>query len=534
MDAGRGTEAGAPPGAGRRWPTPSSKVRWKVPWTFGSGPDVATLFGMLFALVSLVAWLSLGVQVQRLIGSHGLLPLADLVEAAREAGLARFTRLPTIFLWTQSDRALGTGVAVGVALSLAALLGFRRRLCFALSTVLYLSYAVASRVFLGFQWDNLLLECGLLVVFLPGTRPAPIAHLLFRLLLFKLYFESGLAKWQSPLGDWQDGSAMTHYYETAPLPTALAFYAHNLPVWWHHLESRTTLVLELVVPFAFFGPRRARLAAAASLTAFQVVNAATANYGFFCYLAAALHVFLLDDGDLAPVRRFLLPRGRPVDASAPANVATEGDGARGLDRAAAGAGVAAYVALSLVQAAFVFGGGGEPGAVLTALAPLVERAETLRVVNTYHLFASITRERIEPEFQTLAGADESDDAAWTPHELRHKPGALTRAPDFVAPHQPRLDFQLWFHGLAFRRGQPPYVRVLLERMCEDVDAVRPFFLDSPDAPGSRDALPPHPRAARVVYWQYHFTTPAEKRATGAWWRRERLAATAPVWCASVP
>ena len=68
-----------------------------------------------------------------------------------------------------------------------------------------------------------------------------------------------MAKWQSPIGDWHDGSAMTYYYETAPLPTWLALYAHHLPAWWHHLESRLTLVLELVVPFAIFGPRRARL-----------------------------------------------------------------------------------------------------------------------------------------------------------------------------------------------------------------------------------------------------------------------------------
>ena len=87
------------------------------------------------------------------------------------------------------------------------------------------------------------------------TRPAPLVHFLFRLVLFKLYFESGVAKWQSDLGDWQDGSAMTYYYETAPLPTWLAFTAHHLPVWWHHLESRATLALELAVPFLIFGPR---------------------------------------------------------------------------------------------------------------------------------------------------------------------------------------------------------------------------------------------------------------------------------------
>ena len=243
-------------------------------------------------------------------------------------------------------------------------------------------------------------------------------------------------------------------------------------------------------------------------------------------------MFLLDDGDLARVRRLLLPRPTPEAAAAspagpyPGEAREPNAAVRGVDRAAARVGVAVYLALSLASAAFVFGDG-EPGPLLASLTPVVERAETLRLVNTYHLFASITRERIEPEFQTLApGADEDEDTAWTAHDLRHKPGAATRAPDFVAPHQPRLDFQLWFHGLAFRRGEPPYVRMLLERMCEDSDAVRSFFRDS-----SRDPLPPHPRAVRVVYWQYHFTTPAEKHATGAWWRRERLAAMAPVQCA---
>jgi lipase maturation factor 1 len=499
-------------------------------WTPGSGADVAALYGTALAAISLVAWISLGVQVRQLVGGRGLLPVATFVAAAREAGVAHWARLPTIFLWTQSDRALVGGAVAGVALSLMALVGFKRRLCFALSTALYLSYALACRVFLSFQWDNLLLECGLLAAFLPATRRAPVVHFLFRVLLFKLYFESGLAKWQSPLGDWQDGSAMTHYYETAPLPTALAFFAHNLPMWWHHLESRVTLALELVVPFAIFGPRRARLGAAVAFTIFQLINVATANYGFFCYLAFALHAFLLDERDVARVRRFVLPSAKHVNTAAPprapatSNELTAED-VGALARLAAALGVAVYLALSLAEALFTFGGD-EPGAVLTATAPLVERVEELRLVNTYHLFASITRERIEPELQTLAGIG---DATWVAHDLRYKPGALDRAPRFVAPHQPRLDFQLWFHGLAYERGQPPYVRMLLQRMCEDADAVRPFFEDS-----SRDALPDHPRAVRVAYWQYHFTTPAERRATGAWWRRELLGTTEPLPCPPSP
>ena len=90
---------------------------------------------------------------------------------------------------------------------------------------------------------------------------------------------------QSPIHDWVDGSAMRFYYETAPIPTALAWYAHHLPAWWHHIESNATLVWEMGVPVLIFAPRRGRIVAAIVFTGFQLINIATANYGFFSYLA---------------------------------------------------------------------------------------------------------------------------------------------------------------------------------------------------------------------------------------------------------
>ncbi len=147
------------------------------------------------------------------------MPLADFIDAIRARGDVSFVDFPTVFWWVHGDAALVGGTVVGALLAIAALAGVRPRLCFALSTALYLSYATACRTFLSFQWDNLLLECGLLASFLPPGRASPLVHFLFRLVLFKLYFESGIAKWQSPIRDWHDGSAMTFYYETAPLPT---------------------------------------------------------------------------------------------------------------------------------------------------------------------------------------------------------------------------------------------------------------------------------------------------------------------------
>ena len=510
-------------------------LRWP-PWsfgTFGSGASVGALASRLLALIALAAWVSLGSQVRVLLGSRGLLPVAAFMDAVRADGRVSPFDLPTLLWHFHSDGVLVGGTVIGAALALVALCGWRPRLCFALSTALYLSYATVGRDFLSFQWDNLLLECGLFAAFLPTDRPAPVVHFLFRLVLFKLYFESGVAKWQSDLGDWQDGSAMTYYYETAPLPTWLAFTAHHLPVWWHHFESRATLVLELVVPFLIFGPRRARLLAAFVFSFFQICNAATANYGFFCYLAAALNVFLLDDVDVESagaraakylpsairrgVERLLSIRTRPAPASAeetpPSTAVTTWIGR---------AGAALFVLVSLTDALYAFT---EPGRLLSVAAPVFELNRRFRLVNSYHLFAAITRERIEPELQTLAeGASvdsADDDGRWTPHDLWHKPGDPRRAPDFVAPHQPRVDFQLWFYGLSFRRREPAYVSTLVERMCEDPAAVQPLF---------REPLPPRPAAVRIVYWRYVFASRAERRATGAWWSRARVAMSRAIAC----
>ena len=412
-----------------------------------------------------------------LIGARGLLPIGDFIDALRARGGVSFFDFPTLFWWSHGDGALVAGTVVGAALAIAALAGVRPRLCFALSTVLYLSYATACRTFLSFQWDNLLLECGLLAGFLPrrprgAARALPVPLRAVQALLRVRRSPSGSRRSH----DWHDGSAMTFYYETAPLPTWLGWYAHNLPAAWHHFESRATLVLELVVPFAIFGPRRAAAGGGRRCSpASRSLNIATANYGFFCYLALALHVFLLDDARRR-ARRARAGAARALPARAAAA------GARAPPRPRRGAAAPARPSTKAARA----GVGGvhrrrrscrgcssftEASGSLSRLEPVLELDQSLRLVNTYHLFAAITRERIEPELQTSADGGET----WTAHDLRHKAGDPARAPDFVAPHQPRVDFQLWFYGLAFQRREPAYVAMLVERMCDDPAAVGPLF-----------------------------------------------------------
>src|SRR6185369_14373431 len=142
------------------------------------------------------------------------------------------------------------------------------------------------------------------------------------------------------------------------------------------------------------------------------------------------------------------------------------------------------------------------------IAPLQQLYMPWRLINTYHLFGHITRDRIEPEFQIQTGGD------WLPVDLWHKPGDVARPPDFVAPHQPRVDFQLWFYGLSYEHGMPAYVGALLDRLCRDPAAVQTLF---------RDTLPADRSAVRIAFWRYKFTPSGET----AWWTRELLATTRP-------
>jgi len=506
-DGGRGA-----PGIGARLGRLAPRLRGLA--AGGSGPAVARAFHGALALVYLGAFVSLGVQIHVLIGSRGILPLVALLEQLQERPELGWLDFPTLLWLAPGDTAIGVGIGAGVVLSLAALAGLWPRACFALLVPLYLSYAVACRDLLGFQWDGLLLECGLLAVFLPRERPASWIHFLLRVLLFKLYFESGIAKWQSPLGDWHDGSAMVSYYETAPIPTALAWYAHHLPEWWHHLESRATLVLELLVPLLIFGPRRARLVALVSFSGFQLLNMATANYGFFCWNALALHLFLLDDRDLRWARLGWLSAGFARRGAAPEGWAAPGGWMVGR-RVGAGVFVAFFLVASGVEAGRSFG----EWSWLDHARPLRAVYAPFRLINVYHLFGHVTRERYEPELQTFDGE------RWWPRDLRYKPGRLERPPPFVAPHQPRVDFQLWFFGLQHRRPAPAYVIGVLNRLCNDPEAVQSLFAEP---------LPSAPEGVRIVVSRYQFTTPEERAESGAVWKRRWVSRSAEIRCRETP
>jgi hypothetical protein len=466
------------------------------------------VFLRLLGVIYLIAFVSLWVQIDGLIGSNGILPAADFLQSVeKQLGPERYWRVPTLCWLSGSDGFLHFLCGSGVVLSLCVIAGVAPALCLFVLWATYLSLCTVSREFLSFQWDILLLEAGLLAIFYAPwnlwptlateTPPSPAARWLLWWLLFRLMLASGAVKLASGDPTWNDLTALYYHYETQPLPTWIGWYAHQLPHWFQKLSTVILFAIELALPFAVFTNWLGRRIAAAVFTGLMLLILLTGNYCFFNLLTIALCVALLDD----PLWRRLCPRDllRAVEG-APLRPPPQRVG-RWLQAALA----MLIVLISSLQLVARFGG---YGLLPRAGQRLLEWNAPFRSINTYGLFAVMTAKR--PEI-IVEGSD--DGILWYPYEFKWKPGELKRRPGFVQPHQPRLDWQLWFAALGHYRGNPWFINFLV-RLLQGSPAVLALLEKNPfpDQP---------PRYVRAVLYEYHFTDFETRRKDGTWWRRER-------------
>src|SRR5207237_4601916 len=135
-----------------------------------------------------------------------------------------------------------------------------------------------GRDFLSFQWDNLLLEAAFFTLFVTprGFRPNrppephPIGVFLMLWLVFRMNFESGAAKLLTGDPTWRNLTAMVSYYETAPLPPWVGWYAHQMPVWAHRASAGFMYVVELGLPLLLWSRPVLRAVAFAGMLAMQI------------------------------------------------------------------------------------------------------------------------------------------------------------------------------------------------------------------------------------------------------------------------
>ena len=476
---------------------------------------VRWLFLRALGLVYFFAFLSLWTQIHGLIGHNGILPADQFMAAIRQQCdqhgiyMERYHQLPTLCWISASDHSLNVQCAAGVVLSILLIAGVAPALCLTLLWMLFLSLVVVGRDFLGFQWDNLLLETGFLAVFLAPlqwlprpSREAPPSRLfvwLLRLLLFKLMFSSGCVKLLSGDPNWRNLTALTFHYQTQPLPPWTAWYANELPLWFQKLSCLGTFVIELGAPFLIFGPRRLRFLGAGMLVGLQGLILITGNYAFFNWLSLALCLLLLDDSILARVLPHRLARGFPGDSWIPGQPRSP----RWPFPLLAAVAVVILVATLFMQALTL----GARSPVLEPAGWLAGQLAPFRTVNNYGLFAVMTTQRNE-----IVVEGSNDSTNWLAYEFKYKPGDVNHRPAFVAPLQPRLDWQMWFAALGTVQQNAWF-----EGFCFQL------LKGSPDVLAllAKNPFPDHPpKYIRARLYDYRFTDAAGRRATGAWWRRE--------------
>lgn len=449
------------------------------------------LFLRLLGAIYLIAFASFGVQASGLIGSHGIQPVSDYLHALqRYFGVARYWNAPTLLWLSASDGFLRSDWIAGVCLSVLVLAGMNWRVFRIVLFALYLSLVTAGQVFMSYQWDALLLEAGSLAIFLGSS---PVIARLFRWLLFRLIFLSGAVKLVSRDPSWHNFTALPVHYETQPLPTPPAWYFYQLPAWFQRMSVGFVFFVELVVPFLILAPRRIRHFAALAITTLQVLIIVTGNYAFFNLLTISLCLFLLDDTAMQK----LLPSR--IWQRIPSWF--HGERWPRLRRAF----YPSFAAFILFVSGFEMLGmfsrvhWAPADGVIHAVGPF-------EIVNTYGLFAVMTTSRPE-----IVVEGSNDGQTWLAYEFKYKPGELMRRPPWVAPHQPRLDWQMWFAALGSYESDPWIVHFVARLLEGSPDVLRllarnPF----PNAP---------PRYIRAQLYDYSFTTSAEKKATGNWWQR---------------
>ncbi len=275
------------------------------------------------------------------------------------------------------------------------------------------------------------------------------------------------------------------------MPNPVAYYAHHAPAGFLDALTAITLVIEFGAPFLLFAPRFLRYIGVVLLMALQLCILLTGNYAFFNLLTLALCLWGLDDRLFAwlpalPVRHF--PRAlRPERAAS--------------FRSAGNITVAVLLVLGALQ-------------LLDSLAPRQSSAlakslafvQPFEIVNGYGLFAVMTTTRLE-----IVIEGSNDQTNWREYEFPYKPGNTHRSLPWIAPYQPRLDWQMWFAALGDYQNNS-WVGGLLYRILTGEPSVNRLLERSPFE------RPPH--YMRALIYQYDFTSASERSKTGAVWQRQ--------------
>ena len=485
-------------------------MRVEVP-AIESSPRIGVwIFLRGLALVHFCAFASLLPQIAGLIGPGGILPAGEYLSLlARSLGAEAFFAAPSLFWLGAGKGALLTVTWLGLGVSLLLFCDVAPALCLGLLWGLYLSVVSVGQDFFSFQWDAFLLEATLLALLAAPWRLAPrffslpeipsrFPLLLLRWLLFRFLLLNGLVKFAGPDPSWHGPAfdALRWHWFTQPLPSPLAWHLFQAPMWVDYLGIAFVFVVEIVLPCFIFGAKKLRRIAFFGIALLQLLLILTGNFAFLNFLTLALAFILLDDRCFVPFSG-LFPGLREGNLLRPVRHIPTSEGRRLLTYGLGGALFLWSLVLSLGQVADVEALPGPLGWIDTWTAPW-------HSVNGYHLFPVMTKSRGEIEIEGSL-----DGVRWKPYRFRYKPGwpggGPGSRPAWIAPFQPRLDWQMWFAALS-TGDKTPWFSNLLARLLQGSSDVTGLFASAPFGPTP-------PRYIRALLYDYRFTTPQERTAS---------------------
>ena len=460
---------------------------------------ILRLLGFVYAVAFLVA----AQQLVPLIGAKGLTPAHNFLSVVHSqfgSRTAAMFHMPTLFWFGISDNGLSIFAWVGFALSLVVLAGYANAILLAVLWAMYMSIVHVGQIWYGYGWETQLLETGFLSIFLcplfdarpfPKCRPPILVIWLFRWLGFRIMVGAGFIKLR---GDpcWRDLTCLYYHYETQPIPNPISRYLHFAPHWFHKLETAWNHIIELVVPWFSFGPRMARHIAGVLLVTFQIILIISGNLSFLNYVTIIPFLACFDDTFLCRILPKSLVRRaeRAAQESEPSRINN---------------GIA--IALSVLVAYLSIA----PVLNLVSDRQLMNYSyDPLDLVNTYGAFGTVGRERDEIIFEGTDDTFITGETKWKEYEFKAKPGDPNRRPPFIAPYQPRIDWQIWFAAMASPAEYPWTLHFVWKLLHNDrgtllLLANNPF----PNAP---------PRYIRARLYRYQFAPPGAR----AWWKREPI------------
>lgn len=458
------------------------------------------LFQRGLAAVYLVAFIGAFNQLHVLIGEKGLLPVPEFVKRVS------FRRSPGLFHFYYSDRFLTLVTVFGILLSVIALAGISESGPLWLSVtiwltlwILYLSIVNVGQIFYGFGWESMLVEAGFFASFLgPAHMEASFIPIyILRWMLFRVEIGAGLIKIRHDRC-WRDLTCLFYHYQTQPLPNPLSWFFHHFPGFIHRTGVVVSHFVQLIVPFGLFAPQPVASIAGGLIIFHQLWLIVSGNYSWLNWLTVVLGFTAFSDTILS-----LFVGAYTPDVTARPEYFNQ----------------SLYLLAGITIVLSI-----QPVMNLFSRRQLMNYSyNPLHLVNTYGAFGTVTRDRYEIVIEGTENDLITDRTEWKEYEFRGKPGDPYRMPPQVAPYHLRLDWMIWFlpftvavtpHGISMY-GYESWYLVFIRKLLEADENTLKLLKHNP-------FVKTRPSFVRARFYRYSFTSPEEKRRTGAWWNRELI------------